>query len=153
MQNTNPMEKLFQSLQQRKRPEDIAQIILELLQERLTKKEKALLQKAAGGSLKRRFFAYTSMLEDFAGPFGLANQINVASRLFTYPTPPDEDQCDNPEVVTAYIKEASQRIRKQFGQNDFKADRKKEGESPTRKRMDHNPLNRKEYLLHVHYVC
>ncbi|MDQ2717922.1 MAG: tetracycline resistance protein, partial [Chloroflexota bacterium] len=30
--------------------------------------------------------------------------------------------------------------------------RKKEGESPTRKRMDHNPFNRKEYLLHVHHV-
>jgi len=30
---------------------------------------------------------------------------------------------------------------------------KKEGECPTRKRMDHNPLNRKEYLLHVQHVC
>src|SRR5260370_18598506 len=31
--------------------------------------------------------------------------------------------------------------------------RKKEGEYPTRKRMDHNPLNRKEYLLHVQHLC
>jgi len=31
--------------------------------------------------------------------------------------------------------------------------RKKEGECPTRKRMDHNPLNRKEYLLYVQHVC
>jgi len=30
---------------------------------------------------------------------------------------------------------------------------KKEGECPTRKRMDHNPLNRKEYLLYVQHVC
>ncbi|GAC1350810.1 MAG: TetM/TetW/TetO/TetS family tetracycline resistance ribosomal protection protein [Ktedonobacteraceae bacterium] len=29
---------------------------------------------------------------------------------------------------------------------------KKEGECPTRRRMDHNPLNRKEYLLHVQHV-
>lgn len=29
----------------------------------------------------------------------------------------------------------------------------KEGECPTRKRMDHNPFNRKEYLLHVQHVC
>src|SRR5947209_1512585 len=28
-----------------------------------------------------------------------------------------------------------------------------EGECPTRKRMDHNPLHRKEYLLHVQHVC
>jgi ribosomal protection tetracycline resistance protein len=31
--------------------------------------------------------------------------------------------------------------------------RKKEGEYPTRKRMDHNPLNRKEYLLYIQHVC
>jgi ribosomal protection tetracycline resistance protein len=31
--------------------------------------------------------------------------------------------------------------------------RKKEGEYLTRKRMDHNPLNRQEYLLHAHNVC
>ncbi len=30
---------------------------------------------------------------------------------------------------------------------------KKEGEYPTRKRMDHNPFNRKEYLLHIQRVC
>jgi len=30
--------------------------------------------------------------------------------------------------------------------------RKKEGTWPTRRRMDHNPLNRKEYLLHVQHV-
>jgi ribosomal protection tetracycline resistance protein len=29
---------------------------------------------------------------------------------------------------------------------------KREGEFPTRKRMDYNPLNRREYLLHVHHV-
>jgi ribosomal protection tetracycline resistance protein len=31
--------------------------------------------------------------------------------------------------------------------------RKKAGEWPTRKRMDHNPLNRKEYLLSIQRVC
>jgi ribosomal protection tetracycline resistance protein len=30
---------------------------------------------------------------------------------------------------------------------------KREGAFPIRKRMDHNPLNRKEYLLHVQHVC
>jgi ribosomal protection tetracycline resistance protein len=30
--------------------------------------------------------------------------------------------------------------------------RKKEGDWPTRRRMDHNPLNRKEYLLYVQHV-
>jgi len=30
---------------------------------------------------------------------------------------------------------------------------KREGAFPTRKRMDHNPFNRKEYLLYVQHVC
>lgn len=30
---------------------------------------------------------------------------------------------------------------------------KKEGDFPTRKRMDHNPFNRKEYLLYIQHVC
>ena len=30
---------------------------------------------------------------------------------------------------------------------------KMEGEFPSRRRMDHNPLNRKEYLLHIQRVC
>jgi ribosomal protection tetracycline resistance protein len=30
---------------------------------------------------------------------------------------------------------------------------KREGSFPTRKRMDYNPLNRKEYLLHIQRVC
>ncbi|QBD79263.1 TetM/TetW/TetO/TetS family tetracycline resistance ribosomal protection protein [Ktedonosporobacter rubrisoli] len=31
--------------------------------------------------------------------------------------------------------------------------RKIEGAYPTRKRMDYNPLNRQEYLLHIHHLC
>jgi ribosomal protection tetracycline resistance protein len=31
--------------------------------------------------------------------------------------------------------------------------RKKKGSIPTRKRTDHNPLNRKEYLMYVLRVC
>jgi hypothetical protein len=85
------MEKLFQSLQQRKRPEDVAQMILEQMQGRLARQQEAILQKAAQGSLKRQFIAYTSMLEDFATPVGLARQIAVAETLFAYPTPPPLD--------------------------------------------------------------
>lgn len=123
MNTENHIEKLFASLNQRKRPEDIAQIIVEHLQGRLARPQEAILQKAAQGSLKRRFLAYTSMLEDFARPVGLARQVTVARQLFTYPEPPPLEQCDNPAVIEAYLRLTGQQIRKEFGQNDFQEHR------------------------------
>lgn len=118
----NTMEKLFQSLHQRKRPEDVAQLIIEQLADQLSEKQRTVLQKAAQGSLKQRFLAYTSMLEDFARPVGLARQATVAGHLFASP-PPAADQCDDPTLVEAYIHQVSQQIRKDFGRNDFRAHR------------------------------
>lgn len=118
----NNMGKLFQSLHQRKRPEDVAQLILEQLAGHLPAKQVDILQKAAQGSLKRRFLAYTSMLEDFARPTGLARQIAAVGRLFAFPPLP-ADQCDNPTLVEAYIRQVNLHIRKDFGQNDFQTQR------------------------------
>ena len=119
----NSMEKLFQSIHQRKRPEDVAQLIVEQLAEQLSKKQNLILQKAAGESLKQRFLAYTSMLEDFARPVGLARQVEAAGHLFASPPPLTVDQCDDPVHVEAYIRQISQQIQKHFGQNDFQAHR------------------------------
>lgn len=123
MSTEKTMEKLFQSLNQRKRPEDIAQLILEQFQGQLTGKQEAVLQKAAQRSLKRQFLAYTSMLEDFARPVGMARQVAVAGSLFPSPIPPLPDQCDNPALIAAYLEQAGQHINKAREQNDFKAHR------------------------------
>ncbi len=151
------MEKLFQSLQQRKRPEDIAQLILEQLEGRLTRKQEAILQKAAQGSLKRQFFAYTSMLENFARPVGLARQVAVAGSLFSYPDPPPTDQCDDPACVATYLEHLSQQIKKERGQNDFQRhrlnhqERKAAGMELSRRRYDKlfRLLTRMEAKLHT----
>ena len=123
MDTGTSMEKLFQSLHQRRRPEDVAQMVLEQLQGRFTKNQEAILQKVAQGSLKRQVMAYTSMLEDFAKPVGLVRQVAVAGSLFAYPTPPTGDQCDDPRVVEAYIRQINQQIHKEFGKNDFQTHR------------------------------
>ncbi|WP_040446522.1 hypothetical protein [Ktedonobacter racemifer] len=120
------MEKLFQSLHQRKRPEDIAQLIVEQLGDQLSGKQKAVLQQAAQGSLKQHFLAYTSMLEDFARPVGLVRQAAVAGQLFATP-PLAADQCDDPTLVEDYIRQVSQQIRKDFGRNDFQTHRLNHG--------------------------
>jgi hypothetical protein len=64
------VEKLFDTLKQRKRPEDVAQMILECLAGQLNPDEEHLLQRAARFSLKQSVYDYTSMLEDFSNPVG-----------------------------------------------------------------------------------
>lgn len=116
------MEQLYQSLHQRKRPEDIAQLILEQLDAQLNKKQQAILQKAARSSLKQQVWAYTSMLQDFAQPVGLVRQVTTAGQLFNVPPLP-QDQCADPLAVEHYLYQISQHIRKEVGQNDFQEHR------------------------------
>jgi len=60
------IEQLYQTLSERKRPEDVAQMVIELTADSLTTEERLLLEKAAKGSLARNVFGYTSMLQEFA---------------------------------------------------------------------------------------
>src|SRR5258707_5508643 len=117
-----PLETLYQSLHQRKRPEDIAQVILELLDASLNRKQQAILQKAARGSLKQRAWAYTSMLQGFVQPVGLARQVATAGELFEVPPLP-QNQCADPQAVECYLRQISQSIKKDVGQNDFQEHR------------------------------
>ena len=116
------MKELFDSLNKRRRPEDIAQIVREQLRGRLDRKQDALLERAARGSLKQKVFGYTSMLQDFAKPVGMQRQVAKAEQLFNAP-PLRPDQCDDPAAVEAFLRQISPDIRKMFGGNDFKADR------------------------------
>jgi hypothetical protein len=123
MINDERMQWLYLSLNQRKRPEDIADNILELLKDRLNKAEQHCLQKAAKGSLRKQIFNYTSMLQDFAAPVGLQRQVSKAMELFTTAYPLDAQACDRPHAVEQFIRHISQEIHKSFGSNDFKTDR------------------------------
>lgn len=123
MTNDERLQWLYFSLNQRKRPEDVADNILELLKNHLNKAEKSCLQQAARGSLKQRLFIYTSMLQDFAAPVGLQRQVSKAMELFTTAYPLDTQACDRPDAVEQFLRHISQEIHKSFGSNDFKADR------------------------------
>lgn len=114
---------LYLSLNQRKRPEDVADNILELLKNHLNRAEQSCLQKAAKGSLRQHIFSYTSMLQDFAAPVGLQRQVSRAMELFATAYPLDTQACDHPDSVEQFIRHISQEIQKPFGSNDFKADR------------------------------
>ncbi|MEM9218978.1 MAG: hypothetical protein AAGD25_32175 [Cyanobacteria bacterium P01_F01_bin.150] len=123
MENNKPMEWLYLSVNQRRRPEDVADQIVECLKDDLNRSEKSCLQQAAKGSLRQSFFSYTSMLQDFATPIGLQRQVSKAMDLFTTAYPLETQACDHPDAVEQFIRHISQEIHKSFGSNDFKADR------------------------------
>jgi hypothetical protein len=76
------LQQLFESLSQRKRPEDVAEMILSLLGDNLSAKEKGKLGRVARGSLKRSFWGYTSMSQQFKMPVGAEKKIDKAVEIF-----------------------------------------------------------------------
>jgi hypothetical protein len=57
MKNNERMQWLYLSLNQRRRSEDVANHIFELLKNDLNRTEKSCLQQAAKGSLRQSFFS------------------------------------------------------------------------------------------------
>jgi hypothetical protein len=123
MENHERMQWLYLSLNQRRRPEDVADHIFELLKNDLNGTEKSCLQQAAQRSLRQSLSSYTSMLQDFATPSGLQRQVSKAMDLFITAYPIETQTCDHPEAVEQFIRHISQEIHKSFGSNDFKVDR------------------------------
>ena len=119
MQN---LESLYQTLFQRKRPEDVADMILSILKDGLSKRERYILEKAARGALKRKIFNYTSMLQEFAKPVGAEKQIQTAIEVFKVKGFKKSDYTD-PKRIEAFLDQTSGLIHKNMGSNDFMYDR------------------------------
>jgi hypothetical protein len=117
------MQELFESLRRRRRPEDVAELVRQLLADRLRPDEMKLLERAARGALARRAWSFTSMSEDFFQPVGLARQVRVARDLFPRIPAPTDTSCDDPLVLTPFVADAARVIAKTPGRNDFKEDR------------------------------
>lgn len=117
------MRELFESLNKRRRPEDVAQIVLEQLEGHLGKSEIALLQRAAGNSLKQRLFGYTSMLEEFVQPAGMERQLLKARELFASGPALMPEQFADADAIELFIRQISPEIRKEFDHNNFREDR------------------------------
>jgi hypothetical protein len=117
------MDALFTTLNQRKRPEDVAQMVLEQLRDNLLPWQERLLDRAAHGSLKRQFWGYTSMLQEFACPVGLRRQVAKANELFATAYPLSPEQCDDPQIVEVFLLHVDREVWKAYGKNDFRHDR------------------------------
>jgi hypothetical protein len=117
------MEALFETIARRRRPEDVAQMILETLGDSLTHYERRILNRAAAGSLKRALSHFTSMMEDFARPVAPERQVRKAVELFSNAYPMTAADSADAEKVEAFIRHISAEIGKTFGRSDFKSDR------------------------------
>lgn len=116
------IEQLFQTLKERKRPEDVAEMVVELTKDSLTTNERHLLEKVAKGSLARNVFGYTSMLQSFAEAKGAGKQITKAIEIFQLDNKNKSDY-NNQKDIEDFINFVSPIIHKTAGKNDFKVDR------------------------------
>lgn len=104
---------LFATLDQRVRPEDVAEIIKGILP--LSPSEKQTLNKASSGANH-----WSPMATDFARPSSMASQLAVAKALFAAHA--DFEPTDM-VALEAYLAEAEAEIGKRVGASDFKRDR------------------------------
>ena len=115
------LRELFESLDRRRRPEDIAELILGELDD-LAPEDLRTLQRVAGGSLKRGWWGhgFSSMSDDFRRPIGMDRQLDVAEALFNVG---DRPSGLDTEGIRDYLGRAEATIAKVVGRSDFKADR------------------------------
>ncbi|WP_343632702.1 hypothetical protein [Fluviicola sp.] len=116
------IEQLYQTLDERRRPEDVAELVQKLLDGSLTPKETAILEKAAKGSLSRNAYGYTSMLQTFAAAQGAESQIAKAVELFKL-NKNDQADYNNPRDIEDFIRAVSPVLHKTVGANNFIGDR------------------------------
>jgi hypothetical protein len=119
----DPLRELFESLDRRRRPEDVAQLVGDVLADRLSPKEERILKRASRGALAHFADWFSSMSDDFARPMGMERQCSVAAKLFTETPACPPEKCGDPAAVREYLTVAEREIAKEFGRNDFKYDR------------------------------
>jgi hypothetical protein len=118
--SASPLREMFESLNRRRRPEEIADLVLNELRPALAPAEAAILREAAHLSAPP---GGTSMSQDFARPVGAAQQVRTAAELFPGVDIPDEQSCDDPHALNLYIARIETFIGKTPGRSDFKKDR------------------------------
>ncbi|MDN5432479.1 MAG: hypothetical protein L0G93_02305 [Acinetobacter sp.] len=118
----NDIEFLYQSLNERRRPEDIAEIIRKIVGSNFNSHERQILEKAAQFALVRRSIAYTSMSEDFRSVVGAQKQVNTANTLFHFQATAELDYCKT-ENIQSLLQHIESVLFKKIQHNDFAKDR------------------------------
>ena len=109
------LKELYRSLNERWRPENVAQKLEKVLN--LNSVEKKQIRKTS--KIERQPF-YSSMSSDFHRPVDMKNQLAIGQTLFGKPV---SFRPDDLEKIEEWICEAESSIGKEFGDNDFKHSR------------------------------
>lgn len=117
------LNKLYDSLQKRLRPEDVAEMILSLLKDDLSKDETKILRRTTANSLRVWWNQFTSMSQDFRRPVPPARQSKKATELFTTAYELSDADCADVEKVSRLVAKISNEIFKKTGKNSFKYNR------------------------------
>ncbi|MFF0312667.1 hypothetical protein ACFYSC_35030 [Streptosporangium sp. NPDC004379] len=113
------LAELHRSLDRRYRPEDVADLVLQALKGRLTRRERVVLGRAAAHSSRGEAW-FSSMSDDYARPVGGTRQVATAARLFEHPAECDPD---DPEALLAFAATVGRSIGWAPERSDFLADR------------------------------
>jgi hypothetical protein len=127
MPHLSELQQLFNSLDQRHRPEDVAKNIMIVLDNSLSGQQRKLLDLAARGAIGRGTW-YSSISPDFARPVGMERQLAKAAELFEQTPALPLEARSNPSEVLEYLSVIEQEINKTIGQNRFLQDRKNRAE-------------------------
>lgn len=114
------LKELHASLDERRRPEDVAELVLQALGPRLSAEEAALLGVAAAKGRGNGYFS--SMPEDFARPVGGTAQLACAAKVFGLDGPPAVNP-DDPQALRAVANSLGEAIGWHTDRADFLAHR------------------------------
>jgi hypothetical protein len=107
---------LYESLQKRLRPEDVAETVIEVLGKDLSATETRVLKQATKSSMKSLGWAYSSMSQDFfRAHVRLEPQAKVAGVLFREVPPLTAAGAMDPVKVEEFIRGISGQVHKTFG--------------------------------------
>ncbi|MEV6241906.1 hypothetical protein [Lentzea sp. NPDC051838] len=112
------LDRLYDSLDARLRPEDVAALVLEA-QPALTQHERTVVREAASAS--SRWYNFSGMSADYARPVGAARQ--VAATRFLFGVDGGEVDVDDPISVLEFAAVAGSEINWDPAHTDFLADR------------------------------
>lgn len=116
------IDDLHYAIQTRPRPEDVAQLVLEVLDRRLTPNERQQLTTAARFAMRNTF---TSMSRDFTRPDGAVKQVKRAVEIFAVSLPevPSASDCLDSVKVRAFMDSIAKSIQANIDWLDFKTGR------------------------------
>ena len=114
------LRELFESLDRRMRPEDVADLVLRVLGKSVDNATRGVVNHAAKRSHRRGGWGYSSMSADFARPASFEAQLATAAALFPAAgAVPVGDDAADVERVREYLGRAEATIAMQPGRTDF----------------------------------